>query len=648
MEYKPVQKKNSSWTPTPVQKKGKSPGKMGHFSIQPKSNPSSTPSPEIGEYSRASADRLTANVMRGIQAKEQEQAEGSTLQRKSESPWAPTFDPPPPLPQSPASKLKGAFAPVSQNPIQRQCADCANQEQEQAGEAGKDLKEIGIQTKLTVGAPGDPYEQEADRVASQVMSMSAPADSSASVQRQLDTNHPHHPHQIWKRAQSIKPVVHRQIDPRVQMRQMIQRAHQIDGNQASGDLENRLNASKGGGSPLSEDVRRFMEPRFGADFSGVRVHTGGEAVQMNQELGAQAFTHGSDVYFGAGKSPGNNELTAHELTHVVQQTGVVQRKNKQEQIQPSLLHGIAPKSQVLGHLQAMQERLNIDGALYRKEIAQFQQTHSTEQILEKQRQLLPTQNGSITQTGDNSKIFRACGDSNAAGKITHKTKFNAPDGSPNSRTVVGVGEEVKFQAPSAGKWTASAGTPVTLPNGNTFNWTAPNRAASVKIKFELGGKESSVSMNVIEPNGITGTKTSEDTYPAGTQGAGMRLNFNFHPKKVSFGNAFIKEIPGPATNISGYFKPYPPASLYHHPNPNFVPIAQDNTLGTLRDHAAFSGHPAPWKKGGFKWDIPNHFRVKGEGGNGKKFTTVTQAFSISGSDGTSKVKKAGESVERTP
>jgi hypothetical protein len=151
--------------------------------------------------------------------------------------------------------------------------------------------------------------------------MSAPPDSSASVQRQLDTNHPHHPHQIWKRAQSITPVVHRQIDPPVQMRQMIQRAHQIDGNQVSGDLESRLNASKGGGSPLSEDVRGFMEPRFGADFSGVRVHTGGEAVQMNQELGAQAFTHGSDVYFGAGKSPGNNELTAHELTHVVQQSG---------------------------------------------------------------------------------------------------------------------------------------------------------------------------------------------------------------------------------------------------------------------------------------------------------------------------------------
>ncbi|MEQ8464359.1 MAG: hypothetical protein RIC07_12375, partial [Coleofasciculus sp. E1-EBD-02] len=226
MEYKSIQKKNSSWTPTTVQKKGKSPGKLGHFSIQPKSNPSSSPSQEIGEYSRASADRLAANVMRGIQAKEQEQAEGSTLQRKSESPWAPTFDAPPPLAQSPASQLcrdrpwkVSTFAPVSENPIQRQCADCAKEETEQATEAGKDLEEIGIQTKLTIGAPGDAYEQEADSVETrhgaslQVISMSAPPDSSASVQRQLDTNHPHHPHQIWKRAQSITPVVQRQIDP---------------------------------------------------------------------------------------------------------------------------------------------------------------------------------------------------------------------------------------------------------------------------------------------------------------------------------------------------------------------------------------------------------------------------------------------------
>jgi hypothetical protein len=104
--------------------------------------------------------------------------------------------------------------------------------------------------------------------------------------------------------------------------------------EASSDIESRLTSSKGGGSPLSEEVRSFMEPRFGADFSQVQVHTGSHAVQMNEELGAQAFTHGSDIYYGGGKFPGNNDLTAHELTHVVQQNPVTQAKSN---IQAELL-----------------------------------------------------------------------------------------------------------------------------------------------------------------------------------------------------------------------------------------------------------------------------------------------------------------------
>jgi len=359
--YKSPQNKKPSWTPSTVQKKGKKPSKLGHFSIQPKPHHTSAPSQEIGEYSRDYADRLTANVMRSLQTRGQELAEESTLQPKFESPWASGFEPPIPLPESPASKLKGAFASVSENQIQRQCAECAKKQVEQKGEERKEIDEIGIQTKLTVGAPGDAYEQEADQVAAQVMSM---PDNSPHVQKyseanytneiwkraqsikpvvqrvvdpsvemgqmvqrahQMGRNQPssldaNNTHEIWKRAHSIKPVVQRVVDPSVEMGQMVQRAHQMGRNQASGDLESRLNASKGGGSPLSEDVKGFMEPRFGADFSGVRVHTGGEAVQMNQELGAQAFTHGSDVYFGQGKTPGNNELTAHELTHVVQQS----------------------------------------------------------------------------------------------------------------------------------------------------------------------------------------------------------------------------------------------------------------------------------------------------------------------------------------
>lgn len=90
------------------------------------------------------------------------------------------------------------------------------------------------------------------------------------------------------------------------------------------DLESRINSIRGGGQPLRESDRSFMERRFGIDFSGIRVHTDSNAVQMSRELNAQAFTVGRDIYFGAGKySPSTSSgkrLLAHELTHVVQQS----------------------------------------------------------------------------------------------------------------------------------------------------------------------------------------------------------------------------------------------------------------------------------------------------------------------------------------
>ena len=333
--YKPLQKKNSSWTPTTAQKKNKSPSKLGHFSIQPKPNKKSSQPQEIGEYSRDSADRLAANVMRSLEAKDSQETETPTVQPQSESRISvadvvgstiPTATPRTLTPQ-----VRITSEVVSEKPIQRQCADCASEQQEQSGEERKDVEEMsvaasGIQTKLTVGAPGDVYEQEADRVAAQVMSMSLAPDHSPQVQRFGEEDNPI---QRWSLAQSITPVVQRRVDEQVQMQALVQRAFQSGGNQASGDLESRLNGSKGGGHTLAPEVRAFMEPRFGADFSGVRVHTGGEAVQMNRELGAQAFTHERDIFFGEGKSPGNNELTAHELTHVVQQNGIshIQRES---------------------------------------------------------------------------------------------------------------------------------------------------------------------------------------------------------------------------------------------------------------------------------------------------------------------------------
>ena len=116
----------------------------------------------------------------------------------------------------------------------------------------------------------------------------------------------------------------------IQIKPVLQRSSN-DNMQASDSIESRLSSSKGSGSPLPDDVRTFMEPRFGADFSQVRVHTGSEAVQMNRDLSAQAFTHKQDLYFGSGKAPGKNELTAHELTHVVQQTGETRLQRKDQE-----------------------------------------------------------------------------------------------------------------------------------------------------------------------------------------------------------------------------------------------------------------------------------------------------------------------------
>jgi flagellar biosynthesis GTPase FlhF len=86
-----------------------------------------------------------------------------------------------------------------------------------------------------------------------------------------------------------------------------------------------VRAARGGGSPLSDSARAFMEPRFGANFSNVRVHTSPEAHGLSQSIGAKAFTVGSDIFFSNNRyQPDSKEgqhLLAHELTHVVQNRG---------------------------------------------------------------------------------------------------------------------------------------------------------------------------------------------------------------------------------------------------------------------------------------------------------------------------------------
>ena len=185
-----------------------------------------------------------------------------------------------------------------------------------------------VQAKLRVGPAGDRYELEADRVAAAVMHhLRRPRDER---DERLDgtpalTRIRSATGKIRRSAVRARQVSAGGAEPRPSR---IQRnATGIGIGSEGGEVDAATHASirraAGTGRPLDNEVRRRMESGFGADFSGVRVHTDGAANDVNRRLQAHAFTTGSDIFFSKGRydpsSRGGQELLAHELTHVVQQ-----------------------------------------------------------------------------------------------------------------------------------------------------------------------------------------------------------------------------------------------------------------------------------------------------------------------------------------
>ena len=150
-----------------------------------------------------------------------------------------------------------------------------------------------IQTKLAINEPGDQYEQEADRIANQVLT--APAHTGVS---------------------GTPPRIQRFSGPS---------NGQLDAAPASVDQ-----VLTSPGRPLEPTLRQDMEQRFGYDFSRVRVHTGAAAEQSARDVNAHAYAMGQNIVFGSGRfAPGTHQgrwLIAHELTHVVQQKGSPSRE----------------------------------------------------------------------------------------------------------------------------------------------------------------------------------------------------------------------------------------------------------------------------------------------------------------------------------
>lgn len=190
----------------------------------------------------------------------------------------------------------------------------------QASQRGR----VTIQAKLAVGPAGDHYEREADRVAQQVMTMdSQPAGQS--IQRTSENAE----EDLQRKPSpiSITPLVQRQTSPDDEEIQTssLQTEKSTEAVPAGPGIETAIQNARGSGQSLPKVFSDRMERAFDADFSGVRVHTNAAADSLNHSLQARAFTTGENLFFKQGEynphSREGQQLIAHELTHVVQQSG---------------------------------------------------------------------------------------------------------------------------------------------------------------------------------------------------------------------------------------------------------------------------------------------------------------------------------------
>jgi len=186
-----------------------------------------------------------------------------------------------------------------------------------------------IQAKLKIGQPGDKYELEADQVAEQVMRMPEPK-----VQRMCSEYKEELKRQPLEEEEELQanPVAG-QITPLIQRQVEEEEEEELIQTKIVGDvtpkvtpaINSGIQSLQGGGRPMSRGELSFFEPRFGTDFSNVRVHNDSHAASVARSVNARAFTLGHNVVFGIGEySPdasSGRKLLAHELTHVIQQNG---------------------------------------------------------------------------------------------------------------------------------------------------------------------------------------------------------------------------------------------------------------------------------------------------------------------------------------
>lgn len=224
-----------------------------------------------------------------------------------------------------------------------------------------------IQTRLMVGAADDPHEHEAERIAAHIMRMAEPrnqrriADDEADVLSREDEGESNSLSVVHQITPLMSDKVLQEATPDEDLDDHVDEILNVQGkSDTTGDTRPplgfaaRLHSLRGGGRALSKKERAFFEPRFGVDFSNVRLHEHARADAATRAIRAQAFTLGTDIVLGAGYyTPGTQAgktLLAHELTHVLQQTlgntaaRRIQRRGRDDRLSARSCRALPPMS----------------------------------------------------------------------------------------------------------------------------------------------------------------------------------------------------------------------------------------------------------------------------------------------------------------
>lgn len=211
-----------------------------------------------------------------------------------------------------------ASAPAAQDSLTSMLGQCVNQthlaepvfahpilqlQKTIGNQAVQDLlRSCAIQAKLAISQPGDPYEDEADRIAGQVMRM-----PDMPIQRTCSEG--------ASGASTCSACERKE--------QMVVRRRTDQSSARAGSIADDFVRNLGPGQPLDSATRVHFEPRFHRDFGDVRVHAGSRAAEMARQIHARAFTAGPNIVFGRDQyqpqSRARQRLLAHELAHTLQQ-----------------------------------------------------------------------------------------------------------------------------------------------------------------------------------------------------------------------------------------------------------------------------------------------------------------------------------------